>query len=146
MGNSWAALVVVMLGLAANVPWRSVLGWWLAWPLCQALLPLDAGATAVVGGLSGPLHAGAVLVAWHVARHHPPASRWVGWALLAGVALKLGTEALAGPQPLSAHDDQAQQVSQWVSQASHRVAVGTALLLAWALDGIMGVSPFRRPP
>lgn len=90
LGNLLGALLVALLGVAARVPPRFALAWAFAWPPTQLSLLLDPSLLAY-GGLSGVLHAGVAVAAISLLRQ--AAVRPVGWALLAGLLLKIVIEA-----------------------------------------------------
>ena len=73
-------------GVAAGCGWRATLAWFIAWPLTQAALMIEP-ALAHYGGLSGVLHAGVAVAACQVLAGSR--RRWIGSAVLAGLALKL---------------------------------------------------------
>ncbi len=79
--------VVAAFGVAARCGLRATLAWALAWPLTQAGLLIEPG-LAHYGGLSGVLHAGVAVAACQVLAGRG-ARRWVGAAVLAGLAAKL---------------------------------------------------------
>lgn len=92
-----AAALVLLLGLAwrARFTCGDTVAWALAWPLTHLGLLLQPGLQHY-GGLSGVLHAGAVLVAWRLcmpgeAGDTAPwgAPRLVGGLLAIGLVLKL---------------------------------------------------------
>lgn len=89
--NLAGAAVVALLGLAAHMPARLALAWCAAWPLTQVGLLLRPELVHY-GGLSGVLHAGVTVVALWLLVAGPRQRRWVGGALLLGLALKLGLE------------------------------------------------------
>lgn len=94
--NLAGVAVLAAFGRAAALPPRAALAWALAWPATQAAL-LAQPALAHYGGLSGVLHAGAAVVAVHLAFRAGRAS-WIGCAVLLGLALKIGLERpWAGP-------------------------------------------------
>ena len=80
--------VVAAFGVAAGCAGRATLAWALAGPLTHLAL-LAEPALAHSAGLAGVLHAGVAVAAWQ-ALARPP--RWVGAAVLAGLALKLLAE------------------------------------------------------
>jgi rhomboid family GlyGly-CTERM serine protease len=86
--NLLGCAVVVAFGIAARVPVRATLVWLAAWPLSHAALALQP-ALASYGGLSGVLHAGVAIAAWHVLRHDSGQRRVIGAAVMAGLAVKL---------------------------------------------------------
>lgn len=89
--NLAGALLVALLGVASGVPMRAAMAWLIAWPLTQLGL-LVQPALAHYGGLSGVLHAGVAVVAVQLLIEGPPRRRWLGGALLVGLALKLLSE------------------------------------------------------
>lgn len=82
---------VAAFGVVARCGVRATLAWALAWPLTQATLAIEPG-LAHYGGLSGVLHAGVAVAAAQVLADGG-ARRWVGAAVLAGLAVKLLLEA-----------------------------------------------------
>jgi len=84
--------VVALFGWAARAPAAAAWAWLAAWPLTQIGLLLRPD-LAHYGGLSGVLHAGVAVVALWLALER----RWLGWAVLAGLALKVVLEAPWGP-------------------------------------------------
>lgn len=82
---------VAAFGVAARCGVRATLAWALAWPLTQAGLVIEP-TLAHYGGLSGVLHAGVAVAACQVLADRS-ARRWVGWAVLAGLAAKVVLEA-----------------------------------------------------
>lgn len=80
--------VVAAFGIAARVPPRATAAWFVAWPLSHAALALQAQLTSY-GGLSGVLHAGVAIAAWHLLRHDRGARRKVGAAVMGGLVIKL---------------------------------------------------------
>ncbi|MDP1533998.1 MAG: rhombosortase, partial [Rubrivivax sp.] len=95
--NLIGTALVAALGWTARVPPALALAWLVAWPLTH--LALLAQPTLMhYGGLSGLLHAGVAAVATWLLLRASGRPRWVGAALLAGLALKVGLEApWAGP-------------------------------------------------
>ena len=71
---------------------RLALAWLAAWPLTQLGL-LAQPALLHYGGLSGVLHAGVAVAALHLAWRGGRGERWIGAALLGGLALKVASEA-----------------------------------------------------
>jgi rhomboid family GlyGly-CTERM serine protease len=86
--NLLGCVVVAAFGVAARVPLRAALSWLVAWPLSHAALALQPALTAY-GGLSGVLHAGVAIAAWHLLRHDTGARRVIGAAVMAGLCIKL---------------------------------------------------------
>lgn len=89
--NVAGALVVGAFGAAGGVPARMALAWLAAWPLTQFGL-LAQPTLAHFGGLSGVLHAGVAVAALFVAVRGRQRQRWVGLAVLAGLAVKVLSE------------------------------------------------------
>lgn len=94
--NLAGALLVGALGVVADVPLRSTLAWFVAWPLTQFGLLLRPDLLHF-GGLSGVLHAGVAVAAVHLVAAGPRTRRRIGIAILAGLGLKLLLEAPWGP-------------------------------------------------
>ena len=96
LANLAGGVLVAVLGLVARLPRRAALAWLVAWPLTQLGLLLRPDLLHY-GGLSGVLHAGVVVAATClvVARQGP--HRWIGAAVLLGVAAKVALEAPLGP-------------------------------------------------
>ena len=90
--NAAGLLLVAALGVAARVPPRLALAWLAAWPLTQLGL-LAQPALLHYGGLSGVLHAGVAVAALHLVWRGGRGERWIGAALLGGLALKVAGEA-----------------------------------------------------
>ncbi len=86
--NLIGCAVVAAFGIAARAPVRCTLAWLAAWPLSHAALALQPALTSY-GGLSGVLHAGVAIAAWHLLLHDRCRRRWIGVAVMAGLALKL---------------------------------------------------------
>jgi rhomboid family GlyGly-CTERM serine protease len=89
--NLAGAAVVAAFGQAAALPPRAALAWLLAWPLTHAAL-LAQPALAHYGGLSGVLHAGVAVAATGLVLQGRGRPRWIGAAVLAGLALKIVLE------------------------------------------------------
>lgn len=96
VANLAGLALVAALGLRAGLPTRAALAWLFAWPFTHLGLLFQPD-LAQYGGLSGVLHAGVVIAAWHLLRQHTGRPRAIGVALLAGVGLKLLLEAPWGP-------------------------------------------------
>lgn len=80
--------LVAVFGLAARLPPGSTLAWLAAWPLTHAALALQPGLQHY-GGLSGLLHAGVAIAALRLACLGSGRTRWIGRAVLGGLAAKL---------------------------------------------------------
>jgi rhomboid family GlyGly-CTERM serine protease len=94
--NLAGTVVVAVFGRAAELPPRATLAWALVWPATQGAL-LAQPALAHYGGLSGVLHAGVAVAAVHLL-FRAGRARWIGGAVLAGLALKIVLERpWAGP-------------------------------------------------
>jgi rhomboid family GlyGly-CTERM serine protease len=92
LANLAGIALVGALGAFARVPWPIAAAWLLAWPLTQ--LGLLARPDLVhYGGLSGVLHAGVACVGWQLLAHERGRRRAIGALLLAGLALKVASEA-----------------------------------------------------
>ncbi len=91
-GNLAGAALVAALGWTARVGAASVAAWFAAWPLTQAGLLLRPDLLHY-GGLSGVLHAGIACAALALMVHERGRRRAIGWAVLAGLALKVASEA-----------------------------------------------------
>ncbi|MCM5679255.1 hypothetical protein M8A51_06890 [Schlegelella sp. S2-27] len=93
LGANLAGLALLAwLGASARLPSGAAWAWCAAWPLTQAPLML-VGELRAYGGLSGVLHAGAVIAATYMLCRSRGAPRCIGLGVLAGVALKLWLEA-----------------------------------------------------
>ena len=94
--NLAGAMLVGALGVAAAVPASMAWAWAIAWPLTQLGL-LARPDLLHFGGLSGVLHAGVAVAGTHLVGHRPGRPRLIGVALLAGLAVKVWSEAPGGP-------------------------------------------------
>lgn len=130
--NLAGCAVVAAFGVAARVPPRSSLAWLAAWPIGHALLALQPALTSY-GGLSGVLHGGVAIAAWHLAREDAsPQRRRLGWAVLIGLVLKLTIEAPWGAPTRS--------VPGWdfaVAPLAHATGTLAGLLCGLAVDARM---------
>ncbi|MEN9544258.1 MAG: rhombosortase [Pseudomonadota bacterium] len=95
MANAAGAVLVIALGLAAQIPARAPLAWFMAWPLTHLALLLQPE-LAGYGGLSGVLHAGVVVVAVELVLRRGR-DRRLGLAIGAVLLLKILLEAPWGP-------------------------------------------------
>lgn len=86
--NLLGCAVVAAFGVAAGVPRAAAVAWLLAWPLTHAALVLQPQLLSY-GGLSGVLHAGVAIAALHLVWRAQASRRAIGWAVLAGLTLKL---------------------------------------------------------
>ena len=122
--NAAGLLLVAALGIAARAPPRLALAWLAAWPLTQLGL-LAQPALLHYGGLSGVLHAGVAVAALYLAWRGSRGERWIGAALLGGLALKVASEAPWGA-PL-------RHPAGWdiaVAPAAHACGLAAGLLCA----------------
>jgi rhomboid family GlyGly-CTERM serine protease len=94
--NLAGAALVAALGFVARLPRRTALAWLLAWPLTQLGL-LAQPELVRYGGLSGVLHAGVAAAALHLLVVARGPRRLIGGAILAGLVLKVLSEAPLGP-------------------------------------------------
>ncbi len=123
--NLIGAALVAALGVAARVAMPMVWAWVAAWPLTHLALALRPDLLHY-GGLSGVLHAGAAVVAVHLLGSGPGRRRLIGVALLAGLLVKVSSEAPFGP-PL-------QHPAGWdIATAPFAHACGLAAGIACAL-------------
>ncbi|HEX4232980.1 MAG TPA: rhombosortase [Caldimonas sp.] len=99
LANLAGAALVGALGWFAGVPWPIAAAWLVAWPLTQFGLLLRPDLLHY-GGLSGVLHAGVACVGWQLAVHARGTRRAIGALVLAGLAIKVVSEAPWGA-PLS---------------------------------------------
>jgi len=126
--NLIGCAVVAAFGIAASVPARSTLIWLVAWPLSHAALALQP-ALASYGGLSGVLHAGVAIAAWHLLRHDSGTRRLIGAAVMAGLVIKLVLE-----EPWSAPT---QQIAGWdfpVAPLAHATGAIAGIVCAALAD------------
>ena len=126
--NLLGCTVVAAFGVAARVPARATVVWLVAWPLSHAALMLQPALTSY-GGLSGVLHAGVSIAAWHLLRHDTGRRRLIGAAVMAGLAVKLLLEKPWGSPT--------QQVAGWdfpVAPLAHATGAIAGLLCAMLLD------------
>jgi rhomboid family GlyGly-CTERM serine protease len=91
LANEVGCVVVAAFGVAARLPDRCAIAWLAAWPLGHAALIFQPS-LAIYGGLSGVLHAGVAIAAWHVASHERGHRRLVGIAVGAGLIIKIALE------------------------------------------------------
>ena len=89
--NLIGAVLVGALGWVGRVSRRSVLAWFVAWPLTQLGL-LARPDLGHYGGLSGVLHAGVAVAALHLIVAARGPRRVIGLALLAALAAKVLSE------------------------------------------------------
>ena len=88
--NLVGAALVAVFGWRARCDRMDALAWFIAWPVTHLILALQPGLRHY-GGLSGVLHAGVVVAAVAVL-HLDGGRRWLGPAILAGVAVKVLSE------------------------------------------------------
>jgi rhomboid family GlyGly-CTERM serine protease len=128
--NLLGCAVVAAFGAAARVPLRATAAWLIAWPLSHAALALQPALTSY-GGLSGVLHAGVAIAAWHLLRHDRGRRQQIGAAVMAGLLLKLLLE-----KPWGAP---AQQVAGWdfaVAPLAHATGAIAGLACAALADAL----------
>lgn len=103
LANLAGLAVVAALGRAVRLPAVLALAWVASWPFTHLALLMEPG-LAHFGGLSGVLHGGVAVAACYAALRLGGRARWIGWAVLAGLAAKILLEAPWGPavQPASA--------------------------------------------
>ena len=89
--NLAGTVLIAALGARAHADRADAWAWFAAWPITQLGLLLQP-ALLHYGGLSGVLHAGVVIAALALVQREVGLRRRVGWAILAGVALKVGLE------------------------------------------------------
>lgn len=88
VANELGCAVVGAFGAAARVPGHAAMAWLAAWPLGHAALALEP-TLASYAGLSGVLHAGVAVAAWHLVRREVGRRRLIGAAVLLGLMLKI---------------------------------------------------------
>jgi rhomboid family GlyGly-CTERM serine protease len=96
LGNLLATALVAAYGLAAAVPARVALAWFLAWPLTHLGLLLQPDLLHY-GGLSGVLHAGVMVVTLWLVWAGRGRRQAIGVAMLLGLVAKLLSEQPWGP-------------------------------------------------
>ena len=128
--NGVGAALVAALGASARVTLPMVWAWAAAWPVTHLGLLADPG-LAHYGGLSGVLHAGVAVAAWHLVRDGTCARRNIGAAVMIGLIVKVLSESpWAG-----AHPDPALGIS--VAPLAHASGLLAGLLCA-AVAGLRG--------
>jgi rhomboid family GlyGly-CTERM serine protease len=88
IANELGCVVVAAFGVGARVPVPAALAWLAAWPLGHAALAVEP-ALVSYAGLSGVLHAGVMVAAWHLLRREAGRRRLIGAFVLLGVTVKL---------------------------------------------------------
>jgi rhomboid family GlyGly-CTERM serine protease len=96
LANLAGTALVGALGLTLALPVRSAAAWAVAWPLTHLGLLLRPQLQAY-GGASGVLHAGVAVAAVALCARPHDRRRWLGFAMLAGLALKVLSEQPWGP-------------------------------------------------
>jgi rhomboid family GlyGly-CTERM serine protease len=122
LANLLGCAVVAAFGIASRSPRHATWAWLGAWPLTHAALLLQPQLLHY-GGLSGVLHAGVAVAALHLVWHERGRKAAVGWAVLAGLIIKLVLE-----QPWAAAT---QAVSGWnirIAPLAHLTGVASGLL------------------
>jgi len=89
--NLLGCVAVAAFVVAARVPCHATWSWLVAWPLTQATLALQP-LLLHYGGLSGVLHAGVAVTALDLVVQAGWRRRAIGWAVFAGLAIKLASE------------------------------------------------------
>ena len=139
--NLAGAALVAAFGWTARVRMESVAAWLAAWPLTQIGL-LVRPDLLHYGGLSGVLHAGAACVAVSLVVHARGQRRAIGAAVLAGLALKVASEA-----PWSTL---LRQPSGWdiaIAPVAHASGLVMGLLAAGVAEVLSrGLARLRTPP
>lgn len=130
--NLLGCAVVATFGIVAGLPRAATWAWLAAWPLTHGALALQP-LLLHYGGLSGLLHAGVAVAAWQLAWQERGRPRWIGWAVLAGLAAKLALEqAWAWPT---------QAVAGWdirIAPLAHLTGAGAGLLCGTVAQVIAG--------
>jgi len=91
LANLAGCAVVGAFGMAARARVASVVAWAMAWPMGHAALAA-LPQLQHYAGLSGVLHAGVVVAALPLLWRGADRRRWIGAAVLAGLAVKLFLE------------------------------------------------------
>lgn len=125
------------LGVAARVPRRAVLAWVVAWPLTQLGLLLQPQLLHY-GGLSGVLHAGVAVAAVHLMAGGERRRLAVGVALVAGLVLKVLTEA-----PWAAPLRQARGWDIAIAPMAHATGTAAGLACAAGAELLARIPSFR---
>lgn len=125
--NLIGCAVVAAFGLSAGVPDRACWAWFAAWPLTHLALVVRPELVSY-GGSSGVLHAGVAIVAFHLARRERGQRRAIGWAVLAGLTLKVMFERPWGPV-LVASPDWGFLIAPWAHGAGALVGLAGAALI-----------------
>jgi hypothetical protein len=125
IGNLLVLAAYMTIGWVARPDGRCTLAWLLAWPLVQLSLLLWSEVQQVVG-LSGLLHAGALVVAVHLALGRLPIQRARFWGLLLAVAV-LSKVALEQAWQRPVVWDGTHEL--FVVQVAHLAGVGWGILL-----------------
>ncbi len=134
LANLAGVLVVAALGRVANVPAVVALAWAASWPLTHLALLLRPDLLHY-GGLSGVLHAGVAAAATFIVRRGSGRTAWIGWALLAGLAVKIALEAPWGPALRTVYGSDIA-----VAPLAHATGALCGLLCAW-----IGLARDARP-
>lgn len=138
--NLAGAALVGLLGRIAQVPTRTVVAWLVAIPLTQLGL-LARPDLLHYGGLSGVLHAGVACVSWQLIVDGRGARRTIGALTLAGVVVKVASEAPWGPA--------LRHPPGWdiaTAPFSHTSGLVAGLLAAMLCDGVSRLMTRRLPP
>ena len=135
MANLAGAALIGLLGGAARITLPMAGAWAAAWPLTHLGL-LAEPQLAHYGGLSGVLHAAVAVVAVHLMRGSATLPRRVGWALLAGLSIKVLSES---PWKAPSFD---LALGIWVAPVAH--ACGALSGAACALAAVLLVRLARQ--
>lgn len=138
IGNLLVLGAYLTIGWVARPDGRCTLAWLLAWPLVQLSLLLWPEVRHVVG-LSGLLHAGALVVAVHLALGRLPIRRARFWGLLLGAAV-LSKVALEQAWQRPVVWDGTQEL--FVVQVAHLAGVTWGIVLG-LLTGLWPVKPSK---
>jgi membrane associated rhomboid family serine protease len=131
IGNQLALGVLTAFAWMLRPNWRCTLAWLLAWPLTQVTMAWWPQVGYAVG-LSGPLHAGAMLLAVQLVLKRIAVRKGTRWGglLMLGLLVKLAVErGWSYPVVWDAGNDMS------VVQAAHLSGACWGLLLGWLLCG-----------
>ncbi len=123
--NLAGLFAVAALGRVANVPAVLALAWGASWPFTHLALLLRPELLHY-GGLSGLLHGGVAVASVFIVQRGSGRTVWIGWALLAGLAVKIALEAPWGPALRAASGSDIA-----VAPLAHATGALCGLLCAW---------------